>query len=74
MTQVFSEDGIVTPVTLIEAGPVTVTQVKTKEKDGYEAVQVGFGKEKKPNKPKAGHLKNLKEHHLNLQPLYFWLL
>lgn len=60
MTQIFNEDGVVTPVTLIEAGPVTVTQIKTKGKDGYEAVQVGFGKEKKPNKPKSGHLKDLK--------------
>ena len=59
MTQIFSENGSVTPVTLIEAGPVIVTQIKTKEKDGYEAVQVGYGNEKKPNKPKAGHLKNL---------------
>ena len=47
------------PVTLIEAGPITVTQVRTKEKDGYEAVQVGYGKEKKPGKTKAGHLKDL---------------
>ena len=47
------------PVTLIEAGPVTVTQVRTKEKDGYEAVQVGYGTEKKPGKTKAGHLKDL---------------
>lgn len=60
MTQVFQEDGIVVPVTLIEAGPITVTQVRTKEKDGYEAIQVGYGEEKKPNKPKTGHLKGLK--------------
>ena len=53
MTQIFSEDGMVTPVTLIEAGPVIVTQVKTKEKDGYESVQVGYGKEKKTNKSKT---------------------
>ena len=59
MTQIFQEDGIVVPVTLIEAGPITVTQVRTKEKDGYEAVQVGYGKEKKPGKTKAGHLKDL---------------
>ena len=59
MTQIFQEDGIVVPVTLIEAGPVTVTQVRTKEKDGYEAVQVGYGKEKKPGKTKSGHLKDL---------------
>lgn len=60
MTQVFQEDGTAVPVTLIEAGPIMVTQIKTKEKDGYEAVQVGYGKEKKANKPKAGHLKGLK--------------
>ena len=60
MTQIFQDDGKVVPVTLIEAGPITVTQVRTKEKDGYEAVQVGYGKEKKPNKSKAGHLKDLK--------------
>lgn len=60
MTQIFNEDGTVTPATLIEAGPITVTQVKTKDKDGYEAVQIGYGSEKKSNKPKAGHLKGLK--------------
>lgn len=59
MTQFFQEDGTVVPVTLIKAGPVTVTQVKTKEKDGYEAVQVGFGKVKKLKKPQSGHLKEL---------------
>lgn len=60
MTQVFQDDGQVVPVTLIEAGPVMITQVRTKEKDGYEAMQVGYGSEKKPNKAKAGHLKDLK--------------
>ncbi len=60
MTQIFQDDGKVVPVTLIEAGPITVTQVRTKEKDGYEAIQIGYGKEKKPNKSKAGHLKDLK--------------
>jgi len=59
MTRIFKEDGEVVPVTVIEAGPITVTQIKTKEKDGYKAAQVGFGKDKKPNKPKAGHLKGL---------------
>ncbi len=59
MTRIFREDGTVVPVTLIEAGPITVTQIKTNDKDGYEAIQVGFGKAKKPNKPKAGHLKSL---------------
>jgi len=61
MTRFFRDDGEVIPVTVIEAGPVVVTQIKTKEKDGYEAVQVGFGKDKKLNKPKAGHLKGLEQ-------------
>ncbi len=60
MTRIFREDGVVVPVTLIEAGPVTVTQVRTKEKDGYQAVQIGSGESKKLNKPKTGHLKGLK--------------
>jgi len=58
MTQVFTEEGRVVPVTLIEAGPCYVTQVKTRENDGYDAIQIGFGeaKEKKLNKPLLGHL------------------
>ena len=57
MTQVFTEDGIVIPVTVIEAGPVTVTQLKTVENDGYNAVQVGFVDvaDKKLTKPEKGH-------------------
>lgn len=57
MTQVFDEDGVVTPVTVIQAGPVYVTQVKTTETDGYEAIQVGFidKKESRTNKPEKGH-------------------
>ena len=57
MTQVFSEDGVLTPVTILQAGPCVVTQVKTVENDGYSAVQVGFGdiREKLVNKPKKGH-------------------
>lgn len=59
MTQIVDEKGLVTPITLIEAGPCYVTQKKTEEKDGYNAIQVGFGemREKNLNKPKAGHLK-----------------
>lgn len=59
MSQVFDESGIVHPVTVIKAGPVVVTQVKTAEKDGYNAVQVGYGEvhEKKISKPVKGHLK-----------------
>jgi len=57
MTQVFSEDGLVIPVTVIEAGPCTVVQKKTMENDGYEAIQVGFRevKEQRVNKPEKGH-------------------
>lgn len=58
MTQIFTEEGIVVPVTVVEAGPIVVTQIKTTEKDGYNAIQVGFedAKEKSLNKPKKGHL------------------
>jgi large subunit ribosomal protein L3 len=58
MTQVFRDDGRVIPVTVVEAGPCIVTQIKTQEKDGYEAVQLGFGEVKRLNKPRAGHLQN----------------
>ncbi len=57
MTQLISEDGKAVPVTLIKAGPVTVTQVKTVETDGYNAVQVGFELGKNLSKAVAGHLK-----------------
>ena len=57
MTQIFNEDGVLTPVTVLQAGPCVVTQIKTVENDGYSAVQVGFGdiREKLVNKPKKGH-------------------
>ncbi|MFU0824306.1 50S ribosomal protein L3 [Clostridium sp.] len=57
MTQIFDESGKVIPVTVVEAGPCVVTQKKTEEKDGYNAIQVGFGdiREKLVNKPKKGH-------------------
>ena len=55
MTQVFDETGIVHPVTVVEAGPCVVTQVKTPEKDGYAAVQLGFGLSKRLNQPDQGH-------------------
>ena len=59
MTQIFDENGKVIPVTVVEAGPCVVTQKKTVETDGYEAVQLGFEdiKESKLSKPEAGHLK-----------------
>ncbi len=59
MAQVFGEKGEVVPVTVLEVGPCFVTQVKTAEKDGYTAVQMGFDEAKKLNKPERGHLKNL---------------
>ena len=57
MTQIFNEDGVLTPVTVLQAGPCVVTQVKTVENDGYKAVQVGFvdKREKLVNKPLKGH-------------------
>ena len=57
MTQIFNEDGVLTPVTVLQAGPCVVTQVKTEDNDGYKAVQVGFvdKREKLINKPMKGH-------------------
>ena len=62
MTQIFDEKGNVIPVTVIEAGPCNVVQVKTVETDGYDAVQLGFGavKEQKVNKPEKGHFTKVK--------------
>lgn len=58
MTQIISKDGVVIPVTLISAGPCTVTQVKTVETDGYTAVQVAYGEGKNLSKAVAGHIKS----------------
>ena len=57
MTQIFNEDGVLVPVTVLQAGPCVVTQVKTEENDGYKAVQVGFvdKREKLVSKPVKGH-------------------
>ncbi len=60
MTQIISEDGRAVPVTLIQAGPLTVTQVKTVEADGYTAVQVAYGEGKNLSKAVAGHVKSAK--------------
>ncbi len=68
MTQIFSETGIAIPVTVIEAGPVVVTQIKTTETDGYEAIQIGYADEKahRVTKPMKGHFEkagsSLKKH------------
>lgn len=60
MTQILSKDGVATPVTLIQAGPCTVTQVKTVDIDGYNAVQIGYGEGKNLSKAVAGHVKTAK--------------
>lgn len=61
MTQIFTEDGVVHPVTAVQSGPMTVVQVKSKKKDGYDAIQYGYGvrNEKNINKAQIGHAKTL---------------
>ncbi|MDO8472546.1 MAG: 50S ribosomal protein L3 [Dehalococcoidia bacterium] len=59
ITQIFAPNGKIIATTAIEAGPCVVTQVKTKDRDGYEAVQMGFGEAKRVNAPLAGHLGKL---------------
>lgn len=58
MSQVFRDNGELVPVTVIQAGPCAITQIKSEDTDGYNAVQIGFGATKKLNKPERGHLKN----------------
>ncbi len=65
MTQIIGGDGVVTPVTILQAGPATVTQIKTIETDGYNAVQVGYGQGKNLSKSVAGHVKKAGE---NINP------
>ena len=74
MTQIFDSEGRAVPVTLLQAGPCFVTQVKSTEKDGYIAVQIGFDqiKEKKMKKPQAGHLKKVQSSNVKAQNLK-WL-
>lgn len=55
MTQIFDERGLVHPVTVVEAGPCVVTQIRTNERDGYDAVQLGFDLSKRTNRPEQGH-------------------
>ena len=61
MTNIFSDDGQVIPVTVLEAGPCSVYAVKSKDKDGYEAIQLGFGekKEKRTSKPQKEQFKKV---------------
>lgn len=60
MSQVFLDNGNVVPVSIIEAGPCPVVQVKDEQRDGYTAIQLAFGKKKKSNKPMTGHIKRAK--------------
>jgi large subunit ribosomal protein L3 len=59
MTQIFTEKGQVVPVTVMQVGPCYVTQIRTNEKEGYSAIQIGFEETRRLNKPERGHLKNL---------------
>jgi large subunit ribosomal protein L3 len=59
MTQIFDDKGVIHAVTVVAAGPVTVTQIKTASKEGYDAIQVAYGEKKRPNKPMKGHFKKL---------------
>lgn len=61
MTQIFKDNGEAVAVTAIEAGPCVVTQIKTKAKEGYDAIQLGFGKARRLNSPEKGHLKGIGE-------------
>ena len=61
MTQIISEDGLVTPVTILQAGPATVTQIKTVDTDGYNAVQLGYGQGKNLSKSVSAHGKKADE-------------
>ena len=65
MTQIIGKDGVVTPITVIQAGPATVTQIKTVDTDGYNAVQVGYGSGKNLSKAVSGHVKKAGE---NIKP------
>ena len=65
MTQIIGKDGVVTPVTILQAGPATVTQIKTVATDGYNAVQLGYGQGKNLSKAVSGHVKKAGE---DLQP------
>lgn len=69
MSHIFDEAGNFIPVTLLSAGPNVITQVKTLEKDGYNAIQVGFGNSKKISKPLTGHLKKVKSKKLKVKRL-----
>jgi len=69
MTRIFDKEGNVIPVTLIQAGPCFVTQIKRKKNDGYDAVQIGFDRARKLNRPEQGHLKKLGKDLANLKYL-----
>jgi large subunit ribosomal protein L3 len=59
MTRIFDERGEIVPITVLEVGPCYVLQIKTVDRDGYNAIQIGFGAAKRPNKPERGHARDL---------------
>ncbi|MEX0934213.1 MAG: 50S ribosomal protein L3 [Candidatus Saccharimonadales bacterium] len=67
MTQIFTEDSNAKAVTLVEAGPCSVTAIRSDDKDGYEAIQLGYGEAKNLNKPQQGHQKSAKTSHSYLR-------
>ena len=72
MTQVFDESGLVIPVTIIKAGPCVVTQIKTRDKDGYNSVQIAFSdkKENRATKPEKGHFAKANTRGLSVNLLF----
>ena len=62
MTRLFMDDGVVEAVSVLEAGPCVVTQVKTRQRNGYQAVQIGYEEARKLNEPEAGHVKTRRAH------------
>lgn len=69
MSRTFNENGDAVPVTLVKVGPCFITQIKSQKKEGYNAVQIGYSKAKKLNKPKKGHLKRAKKDNESLKYL-----
>ena len=73
MTRLFDDEGTSYPVTLVQAGPCYITQIKSADKDGYSAVQIGYGDvaQRKLSKPKQGHLKQVKDKYLKYLKVHF---
>ena len=72
-SHIFDKSGQFIPTTVLEAGPCLVTQIKSKDKDGYDSVQLSFGQKKRLNKPQEGHLKKIKSEKLEVKNFSKWL-